>query len=136
MEKITREQILAALAKLRLPGGSEDIVSAGLISDIVIANNRVMFAITADQANSAGLEPLRREAERIVAGLPGVEKVDGGAHRRAQAGATQDGQSQERHTWFASYRCGGVGQGRGREIDHGGQSCACAQGQWSQGRDP
>jgi ATP-binding protein involved in chromosome partitioning len=75
MEKITRELILAALAKLRLPGRSEDIVSAGLISDIVIANNRVMFAITADQADSAGLEPLRREAERIVAGLPGVEKV-------------------------------------------------------------
>ncbi|MGE0241366.1 MAG: Mrp/NBP35 family ATP-binding protein [Parvibaculaceae bacterium] len=75
MEKITREPILAALAKLRLPGGSQDIVSAGLISDIVVANNRVMFAITADQANTAAMELLRREAERIVAGLPGVEKV-------------------------------------------------------------
>ena len=75
MEKITREQILAALAKLRLPDGTQDIVAAGLISDIVIANNRVMFAITADQAQSAAFEPLRREAERIVASLPGVEKV-------------------------------------------------------------
>ena len=72
---ITREQILTALAKLRLPGGSRDIVSAGLISDIVIANNRVMFAITADRANTGAMEPVRREAERIVSGLPGVEKV-------------------------------------------------------------
>jgi ATP-binding protein involved in chromosome partitioning len=75
MEKITREQILTALGKLSLPGDSEDIVSAGLISDIVIANNRVMFAITADQRNTAAMEPVRREAERIVAALPGVEKV-------------------------------------------------------------
>jgi ATP-binding protein involved in chromosome partitioning len=75
MEMITREQILTALAKLHLPGGSQDIVSAGLISDIVIANNRVMFAITADQANTGAMEPVRREAERLIAGLPGVEKV-------------------------------------------------------------
>ncbi len=75
MEKITREQILAALAKVRLPGGSQDIVSAGRVSDIVVANNRVMFAITADAASSGTMEPVRREAERIVAALPGVEKV-------------------------------------------------------------
>jgi ATP-binding protein involved in chromosome partitioning len=75
MEKITREQILAALANLRPPGSSHDIVSAGLISDIVIANNRVMFAITADQANMAAMEPLRREAERIVSAMPGIDKV-------------------------------------------------------------
>jgi ATP-binding protein involved in chromosome partitioning len=75
MEKITREEILAALGKLAVPGRSQDIVSAGLISDIVIANNRVMFAITADSQNTTAMEPLRREAERIVSALPGVEKV-------------------------------------------------------------
>ena len=75
MEKITSEQVLASLGKLRLPGSAQDIVSAGLISDIVIANNRVMFAITVDQANTAAMESLRREAERIVAGMPGIEKV-------------------------------------------------------------
>lgn len=75
MEKITREQILTALGQLSVPGGGRNIVEAGLISDIVIANNRVMFAITADQANMSAMEPLRREAERIVAGLPGVEKA-------------------------------------------------------------
>ena len=75
MEKITREQILTALGKLALPGATQDIVSAGLISDIVIANNRVMFAITADPGNMAKMEPLRQEAERIVAQMPGVEKA-------------------------------------------------------------
>lgn len=75
MEKVTREQILTALGNLPVPGGRQSLVEAGLISDIVIANNRVMFAITADQANMSAMEPLRREAERIVAGLPGVEKA-------------------------------------------------------------
>ncbi len=75
MEKVTREQILTALANLPVPGGRQSLAEAGLISDIVIANNRVMFAITADQANMSAMEPLRREAERIVAGLPGVEKA-------------------------------------------------------------
>src|SRR4029079_9675655 len=75
MEKIAREQILAALAKVRLPGRPQDIVSAGLISDIVIANGRVMFAITADSASTSGMEPVRGEAQRVVAALPGVEKV-------------------------------------------------------------
>jgi len=75
MEKITSEQILAALSRLRPPGDAKDIVSLGLVSDIVIANNRVMFAINADAANTAALEPVRREAERIVAAIPGVEKV-------------------------------------------------------------
>lgn len=75
MEKITREQILAALGKLTVPGGARSLVESGLISDIVIANNRVMFAITADQANMQAMEPLRREAERIVSDLPGVEKA-------------------------------------------------------------
>ena len=75
MEKVTREQVLAALSRLKLPGGTNDVVSAGLISDIVIANNRVMFAITADAANTAAMEPLRRDAEGIVSALPGVEKV-------------------------------------------------------------
>lgn len=75
MEKITREQILTALGKLSVPGQARDVVSAGLISDIVIADNRVMFAITADSQNTAAMEPLRREAERIVSALPGVEKA-------------------------------------------------------------
>jgi ATP-binding protein involved in chromosome partitioning len=34
-----------------------------------------MFAITADQTNTAAMEPVRREAERVVAALPGVEKA-------------------------------------------------------------
>src|SRR5437868_2270296 len=63
MEKITREQILTALGRLALPGATQDIVSAGLISDIVIANNRVMFAITADPGNMAKMEPLRQAAD-------------------------------------------------------------------------
>ena len=75
MEKITREQILTALGRLAVPGAAQDIVSAGLISDIVIASNRVMFAITADPGNMAKMEPLRQEAERIVAQMPGVEKA-------------------------------------------------------------
>ena len=55
----TREQILAALKAIVMPGSSEDIVSAGLVSDIAIADGAVMFAINVDPARARGMEPVR-----------------------------------------------------------------------------
>jgi ATP-binding protein involved in chromosome partitioning len=71
----TREQILAALKAIVMPGSSEDIVSAGLVSDIAIADGAVMFAINVDPARARGMEPVRLAAEKAVASLPGVSKA-------------------------------------------------------------
>ncbi|CAN5442742.1 Mrp/NBP35 family ATP-binding protein [soil metagenome] len=74
MAATTRDDILAALKRVRLPGG-EDIVSAGMVSDIAIADGTVMFALNVDAARAKDMEPVRRDAERVASGLPGVTKA-------------------------------------------------------------
>ena len=73
MAEIARETILQRLKEIKLPGGNGDIVSGGLVSDIVISNGKVMFSITVPADRAAEFEPLRQAAEVAVRGMPGVE---------------------------------------------------------------
>lgn len=71
----SREQILAALSRVPLPGGS-DPVSRDLVRALVIDGGSVRFVLEAESPEAArALEPVRAEAERVVAALPGVERV-------------------------------------------------------------
>jgi ATP-binding protein involved in chromosome partitioning len=72
---ITREEILAALRNLPIPGGGEDVVSAGLVSDIAISGGEVMFAINVEADRARDMEPLRLAAQHAVARLPGVKRA-------------------------------------------------------------
>ncbi|MGD9812453.1 MAG: Mrp/NBP35 family ATP-binding protein [Parvibaculaceae bacterium] len=72
---VTREQVLATLRSVKVPGGNSDIVAAGVVSDIAIANSSVMFALNADPGRAGLWEPVRKSAEAAVSKLPGVEKV-------------------------------------------------------------
>jgi len=74
-ETLTKDQILAALKGVKGPDLSEDIVSLGLVSEVVIHKGKVYFAISVDPARARELEGLRQAAETIVKGLPGVEGV-------------------------------------------------------------
>ncbi|MBN9000070.1 MAG: Mrp/NBP35 family ATP-binding protein, partial [Rhizobiales bacterium] len=84
-----RETILARLADVPGPDGSGDIVSLGLVSDILINGGKIMFSITVDSARARELEPLRERAAAAVRALPGVESalVILTAEKRAGAGA-------------------------------------------------
>ncbi|MEQ8694947.1 MAG: P-loop NTPase [Bauldia litoralis] len=73
MPDITRDQILEKLKAVRGPEGGGDIVSLGLVSDIVVSGAKVMFSITVPAEKAASLEPLRAAAEAAVRDLPGVE---------------------------------------------------------------
>jgi len=75
MSNVTKEQVLAQLAKLRGPDSQADIVSLGLVSEIVIRDGTVSFALIVDPARAAELEPLRRAAEEAVKQVPGVGQV-------------------------------------------------------------
>ncbi|MEP0323408.1 Mrp/NBP35 family ATP-binding protein [Bauldia litoralis] len=94
MPDITRDQVLEQLKAVRGPEGG-DIVSLGLVSDIVVSGAKVMFSITVPAEKAASLEPLRAAAEAAVRDLPGVEgamvvltaEKKGGAG--APGGATQ-----------------------------------------------
>jgi ATP-binding protein involved in chromosome partitioning len=85
---VTKEQVLEALRRVPGPEGG-DIVSLGLVSDIVASDGKVLFSITVPAERARELEPLRAAAERAVRALPGVEQamVALTAERRPGAGA-------------------------------------------------
>jgi ATP-binding protein involved in chromosome partitioning len=60
---ITREEVLQALATVKVGGDGGSLASSGRLSDIVIdPNGRVMFSIAIDPAEAPAIEPVRRAA--------------------------------------------------------------------------
>jgi ATP-binding protein involved in chromosome partitioning len=72
---VTKDRVIEALKHVKGPDLREDIVSLGLVSEIVINKAKVYFAISVDPARAGELEALRQAAEKAVAGVPGVEAV-------------------------------------------------------------
>jgi ATP-binding protein involved in chromosome partitioning len=71
----TKEQIVVELRRVPAPDGQGDIVSRGLVSEIVIQNGKVYFSIAVPPEQAQALEPLRARAERAAAIVPGVTGV-------------------------------------------------------------
>ena len=74
-ETLTKDQILAALKSVKGPDLKDDIVSLGLVSEVVIHKGKVYFAIHVDPSKANQLEGLRQAAESVVKDIPGVEGV-------------------------------------------------------------
>jgi ATP-binding protein involved in chromosome partitioning len=72
---ITKERVLEELKRIKGPDLEQDIVSLGLVSEVVIHNGKVYFAISVDPVRATELETLRQAAEQVVRALPGVEGV-------------------------------------------------------------
>src|SRR5438477_6598316 len=72
---VTEKEVLDALAAVRDPDRSADVVSLGMISGIVVRDGNVGFAIEVEPERGPRLEPLRKAAEQAVEGLPGVVSV-------------------------------------------------------------
>ena len=86
MVSISKENILEKLAAIKDPELGKDLVSLGMISDIIIKNGNVGFSIEVDPKRGPSLEPLRKEAENVVRKIPGVLSVSAvlTAHRGIQ----------------------------------------------------
>jgi ATP-binding protein involved in chromosome partitioning len=74
-EPLTKERVLEALKRVKGPDLRGDIVSEGLVSEIVINKGKVYFAIQVDPARAHELEALRVAAEKAVSSVPGVDAV-------------------------------------------------------------
>src|SRR5512143_1647097 len=74
-EHLTKEHVLEALKRVKGPDLRDDIVSLGLVSEVVIHKGKVYFAISVDPARAKELEALREAAEKAVSAVPGVEGV-------------------------------------------------------------
>jgi ATP-binding protein involved in chromosome partitioning len=71
---VTKEQVLAALAKVLAPGGGA-LTAAGVLSDVVVSDGKVFFSITVDAAAVQAWEPVRGAAEAAVRAVPGVQSA-------------------------------------------------------------
>ncbi|HEV7283693.1 MAG TPA: P-loop NTPase, partial [Kaistia sp.] len=75
MTALDQNAILERLRSVEGPDGKGDIVSLGLVSDILINGAKVMFSITVDAARANELEPLREKAAAAVRAMEGVEST-------------------------------------------------------------
>jgi len=75
MANLSKERILDELKRIAAPDGRGNIVSAGLISDIVIDGGEVTFALSADPARLKTMEQLQVVVEKAVGNIPGVSRA-------------------------------------------------------------
>lgn len=77
---VTKQQILDALAGVKMPSSTtddgQDIVSLGMVSDPFVTNGdggtKVMFSLTVPAERAQELEPLREQAQSVVEALDGI----------------------------------------------------------------
>jgi ATP-binding protein involved in chromosome partitioning len=75
MSALNREAILAQLRGVKYPGYSRDIVSFGLIKDIVIEDARVTVRIALTTADPAVPKLIEQNAAAALEALPGVSEA-------------------------------------------------------------
>ncbi|MEL6746834.1 MAG: iron-sulfur cluster carrier protein ApbC [Pseudomonadota bacterium] len=72
----TREDVLTALRMVKGPDLTGNIVDLGLVSEVVVANAKAIFAITVPADRAEELAPLREAAERKVLEIDGIDQVN------------------------------------------------------------
>jgi ATP-binding protein involved in chromosome partitioning len=71
---LTKDQVIAALAKVPAPDGTA-LPGTGTLSDIVVSDDKVFFSISVDAAAVKAWEPVRKRAEDAVRAMPGVKSA-------------------------------------------------------------
>lgn len=91
MTEVTKDAVLAALSAITDPSKGTDIVSAKMVSGLVVKGGAVGFALEVDPARGAALEPLRKAAEDAAKAVSGVTTVTAvlTAHSDAPGSAPQ-----------------------------------------------
>ena len=72
---VTKEQVLAELAKVVDPASGKDIVSADIARAITIEGDTVRFVLEVEASRGVAMEPVRLEAIKAVEALDGVGKA-------------------------------------------------------------
>jgi len=101
MGTLDKNSVLKQLGKVRGPDLESDIVSLGLVDNVLVSDGKVIFSITVPSERANELEPLRTAAEKAVQDLDGVEKVTAvltGERRGGAGGGSVPGSSPSANT--------------------------------------
>jgi ATP-binding protein involved in chromosome partitioning len=89
---LTQDDIKSALAAVKYPGFSRDIISFGLVKEISAANGAVSVALQLTSPNPDAARQIKIDAEQVLKKLPGVNHVHVEV-RQPTAGQAETGKS-------------------------------------------
>ena len=72
---LDRATLLAALDRVIDPRTGKGLAEAGLVRGLILAPGRAGFMLEVPAAEVPHYQPVRDEAERLIAGLPGVQRA-------------------------------------------------------------
>ena len=72
---VSKDDVLAALSRVRDPASGKSVVEAGQIEGVAVRDGHVVFSIAVPAERGRQSEPLRLACERAVKDLPGVLSV-------------------------------------------------------------
>jgi ATP-binding protein involved in chromosome partitioning len=72
---VTEADVLKALSRVAYPGFTRDIVTFGIVKDLVVADGVVSFRIELGPGNPAVSGTIERDARAVLLALPGVTSV-------------------------------------------------------------
>ena len=139
---VTQARVLEALKRIKGPDLTSNIVDLGLVSEVLIRDDKAYFSITVPAERAEELEPLRQAAEKVVRDIPGLAGVTAvltadttGSRRQPAASGTaaRGAVPESRRVQEARSRMGGgdrdAGARTGRGHGHGHGAAHGAPGQ-------
>ena len=75
MSDAIKDAVIKQLGLVKGPDLKGDLISLGLVSDIFVTGDKVMFSISVPAERAAELEPLRKASEIAALEIDGVSKV-------------------------------------------------------------
>ncbi|NIM93930.1 MAG: P-loop NTPase [Anaerolineales bacterium] len=108
--EVTREMVLEALSKVQEPELHKDLVSLGMVKDIVIEGNRVTFTIELTTPACPLRDQIKNEASEVVLALPEVSEVEVNLEASVPVDSQAGAQGSIRNVVAIASGKGGVGK--------------------------
>ena len=86
----SQSTVLDTLKSVKYPGFSRDIVSFGLVKDIVVTGHEVKVTMQLTSPNPAAAQQIKAESEQALKLLPGVKAVHVDVHQPAAGAAAMN----------------------------------------------
>ncbi len=93
--EINREQIIKVLKGVNYPGFNRDIISFGLVKDIVVESSKVTLSIVLPKPDQKLQSAIEEEVRKAIFGIPGVEDLSIKIGSRPQKQITADAGSEK-----------------------------------------
>ncbi len=96
MSQPKKSQITDALKTVKLPNSDTNVIDAGMVSDLIVKDGHIQFALEINPKDARRLASTRLEAEAVVKKVKGVLSVTAVLSAHKNTAAPSQGQSEEK----------------------------------------